>query len=227
MKIVLIEDDRKLAALIERVLHEEGYVVDSASDGATGLELVLRGVHSVAIIDWMLPERDGLAICRAIRAAKLPIAVLLLTARGQVEDRVIGLDSGADDYLTKPFALSELLARIRALSRRFTPPQSEPTELRCGDLVLDMRAHTARRAEQALDLTATEWTLLECLIRNAGHVLTRNQLLDSVWSYDRAVQPGLVDVYISYLRRKLDLPGRRDPIRTVRGVGYALEPDDA
>jgi DNA-binding response OmpR family regulator len=152
---------------------------------------------------------------------------LLLTARGQVEDRVVGLDSGADDYLTKPFAFEELLARVRALSRRFLPPGSTSGELRAGELVLDLRAHVARRGAQTLDLTATEWNLLECLMRHSGQALSRQQILDYVWSYDSTVQITMVDVYISYLRRKLSLPGRRDPIETVRGVGYRLEASHA
>jgi DNA-binding response OmpR family regulator len=174
----------------------------------------------------MLPGRDGPAICRAIRAAHLPTALLLLTARGQLEDRVRGLDSGADDYLVKPFTFEELLARVRALSRRFTIVAGDPDELRAGDLVLDLRAHTARRGDHALDLTATEWNLLEYLLRNSGQTLTRQQILDYVWSYERDVQPTMVDVYISYLRRKLHMSGRTDPIRTVRGIGYRLEVTD-
>jgi DNA-binding response OmpR family regulator len=227
MRILVIEDDQRLARLIARVLEEAYYTVDLAHDGEAGLDLGLRGAYDIAIIDWMLPERDGPSICRAMRAARLPTALLLLTARGQVEDRVIGLDSGADDYLTKPFAFEELLARVRALSRRFLPPGSASGELRAGDLVLDLRAHVARRAAQVLDLTTTEWNLLECLLRHPGQTLTRQQILDYVWSYDSAVQLTMVDVYISYLRRKLNLPGRRDPIETVRGVGYRLEADHA
>ncbi len=226
MKILLIEDDRKLARLIERVLTDEYHNVDVADDGDTGLELALRGIYDVAIVDWMLPGRDGPAICRAIRQRRLPLAVLMLTARGQVEDRVAGLDSGADDYLAKPFSFDELSARVRALGRRFNAIGNDASELRCGDIVLDLRAHTARRGAQALDLTATEWSLLECLMRNAGQTLSRAQLLDYVWSYEREVQPGLVDVYISYVRRKLDQPGQPDPIRTVRGIGYRLEVSD-
>jgi two-component system, OmpR family, response regulator len=226
MRILIIEDDQRLTRLMSRVLEEEHFSVDVAHDGDTGLEFALRGIHDIAIVDWMLPGRDGLAICRAIRAARLPIAVLMLTARGQLEDRVAGLDSGADDYLTKPFAFEELLARLRALGRRFTVSSGDAWELRSGEIVLDLRAHTARRADHVLDLTATEWNLLECLMRHAGQALSRQQLLDYVWSYERDVQLTMVDVYISYLRRKLNLPGYPDPIQTVRGVGYRLESDD-
>lgn len=220
MRILVIEDDIKLTRLIERVLRAEHYAVDVAHDGATGLELGLRGSYEVAVIDWMLPERDGPSVCRALRAAQVPTALLMLTARSQLEDRVLGLDSGADDYLTKPFAFEELLARLRALGRRFTPPGSAGGELRSGAVVLDVRAHVARRGSTVLDLTATEWSLLECLLRNADQTLSRQQLLDYVWSYDRDVQPSLVDVYISYLRKKLQNAGQRDPIQTVRGIGY-------
>jgi two-component system OmpR family response regulator len=227
MRILLIEDDQRLARLIGNVLEEEHLVVDIAHDGEAGLELALSGIHDVAIVDWMLPGRDGPAICRAVRAARLPLAMLLLTARSQVEDRVTGLDSGADDYLVKPFAFDELLARVRALSRRFAPAPGIAAELRCGEIVLDLRAHSARRGERPLNLTATEWNLLEYLVRHAGQTLTRQQILDYVWSYERDVQPTLVDVYVSYLRRKLSQPGRADPIHTVRGVGYRLEPECA
>ena len=225
MRILIIEDDQRLTRLMARVLLDERLAVDVAHDGDTGLELALRGAYDVAIVDWMLPGRDGPAICRAVRAARLPTALLLLTARGQIEDRVAGLDSGADDYLVKPFAFEELLARIRALGRRFSLT-ADPHELRVGDLVLDTRAHTARRATRPLDLTATEWELLEYLMRHPGQTMTRQQILDHVWSYERDVQTTMVDVYISYLRRKLSLPGRPDPIRTVRGVGYRLEAED-
>lgn len=223
MRILLIEDDQRLARLIVRVFADEHFAVDVAHDGDTGLELALRGAHDVAVVDWMLPGRDGPAICRAVRAARIPLPILMLTARGQVEDRVCGLDSGADDYLVKPFALEELLARIRALSRRFVPEAGDAWELRCGDLVLDLKARSARRGDRGLDLTPTEWNLLECLMRHPDQALSRQQILDYVWSYENDVQPTMVDVYISYLRRKLNVPGRPDPIETVRGVGYRLE----
>jgi DNA-binding response OmpR family regulator len=226
MRVLVVEDDMRLARLIGRVLEDEHYTVDLAHDGDSGLELALQGNHTVAVVDWMLPGRDGPAICRAVRAARQPLAILLLTARGQVEDRVAGLDSGADDYLVKPFSFDELLARVRALSRRFAGGDGTTGELRAGDVVLDPRAHTARRGNAVLDLTPTEWNLLECLLRHPGQTLTRQQILDYVWSYDTDVQPTMVDVYISYLRRKLSAPGQADPIETVRGIGYRLgEPD--
>lgn len=225
MRVLLIEDDQRLARLVVRVLSEEHYQVDQAHEGEAGLDLLLRGIYDVAIVDWMLPGRDGPSICRAARSARLPTALLLLTARSQIEDKVTGFDSGADDYLVKPFAFEELLARVRALSRRFQPPGGVIDELRAGDLVLDLRSHTARRGTRPLELTPTEWNLLEYLLRNAGQTLSRQQILDYVWSYDHDVQPQMVEVYISYLRRKLKGPGERDPIVTVRSLGYRLEVD--
>jgi DNA-binding response OmpR family regulator len=227
MRVLIIEDDERLARLVARVLTEEGCAVDAAHDGNAGLELALRGVYDVAVVDWMLPERDGPSICRAVRAAHLPTALLLLTARGQVEDRVAGLDSGADDYLVKPFAFEELVARVRALGRRFTVVGADPSELRLGELVLDLRARSARRGERPLQLTTTEWSLLEFLMRHPGQALGRQQVLDYVWSYDSEVQPTLVDVYVSYLRAKLNAGGEPDPIVTVRGVGYRLSVESA
>jgi DNA-binding response OmpR family regulator len=225
MKVLIIEDDPKLARLIEGVLREEHFTVDVALDGESGLGMALAGGYDLAIVDWMLPRRDGPSILRAMRSAGISTAVLMLTARGQVEDRVVGLDSGADDYLGKPFAFEELLARLRALGRRSTTPTPEHWELRSGDLVLDLATHTARRGNAPLDLTTTEWNLLECFLRHPGQVLTRQQILDYVWSYAREVQATMVDVYVSYLRRKLRVPGCDDPIDTVRGVGYRLNPD--
>jgi DNA-binding response OmpR family regulator len=226
MRILIIEDEQRLTRLMRQVFEEENLAVDIAHDGDTGLELALRGMYDVAVIDWMLPGRDGPAICRAIRAARLPTALLMLTARSQIEDRVAGLDSGADDYLVKPFAFEELLARVRALGRRFQVA-ADAAELRCGEIVMDTQARKARRASQSLDLTSTEWNLLECFLRHPGQVLTRQQILDYVWSYESGVQPSMVEVYVSYLRRKLDRAGKPDPIQTVRGVGYRLEPEHA
>lgn len=223
MRVLIIEDDHRLARLIQRVLEEAHYTVNVSHDGNSGLEMVMAGSYDVAIVDWMLPGQDGPTICRAVRTARRPVALLMLTARGQVEDRVCGLDSGADDYLAKPFAFEELLARVRALSRRTLSASGASNELRCGDLVMDLRAHTVRYGMQSLDLTATEWNLLEYLLRHPGQALNRQQILDYVWSFERDVQPNMVDVYISYLRRKLEQPGRSNPIKTVRGVGYRFE----
>ena len=223
MRVLLIEDDQKLANIVQQVLQGEHYTVDVAHDGDTGLELALRGIHDLVVMDWMLPGRDGPSICRAIRAARLPQAILLLTARSQIEDRVAGLDSGADDYLAKPFSFDELLARLRALTRRFNPSQADALELRVGKLVLDLQTHSARRGEKSMELTKTEWDLMEFLMRHPDQVLTRQQILDYVWSYTNEVQPSMVEVYISYLRRKIDLPGETNPIETVRGVGYRLD----
>lgn len=227
MRILIIEDDKRLTRLMKQVLEEEKLAVDVVHDGDIGLELALRGMYDVAVIDWMLPGRDGPSICRSIRAARLSTALLLLTARSQIEDRVAGLESGADDYLVKPFAFEELIARVRALGRRFDVTPGDHFELRCGEIVLDLRAHVGRRGNTSLDLSATEWNLLECLLRHPGQALTRQQILDYVWSYESDVQVSMVEVYVSYLRRKLNQPGKRDPIQTVRGVGYRLEPKDA
>lgn len=223
MRILIIEDDKRLSSLMGKVLEEEQFQVDIVHDGNEGLEIALRGVHDVAIVDWMLPGRDGPAICRAVRSAQLPLSILMLTARTQVEDRVAGLYSGADDYLGKPFSFDELIARVHALGRRHNTESADARELRVGSIVLDFHTHSARRGDQSLDLTKTEWTLLEYLMRHPGQSLSRQQILDYVWSLTSDVQPNMVDVYISYLRNKLNRPGMSDPIQTVRGVGYRLD----
>jgi two-component system OmpR family response regulator len=224
MRILIVEDDARLTRLMARVLSDEQFSVDVVHDGQAGLDLALRGMYDFAIVDWMLPGLDGPSLCRAVRQARVPTALLMLTARGQVEDRVAGLDHGADDYLVKPFAFDELLARLRALGRRFNVPGGGGAELRCGALVLDQRAHLARRGDQPLNLTATEWKLLECLLRHPGQVFTRQQILDYAWSYERDVMLSMVEVYVSYLRHKLNAGGQPDLIQTVRGVGYRLIP---
>jgi len=227
MRILLIEDDKRLSSLMQKVLESEHFQVDIAYDGELGLEIALRGAHDVAVIDWMLPGRDGPSICQGIRAARLPMALLMLTARTQVEDRVAGLYSGADDYLVKPFSFDELIARLHALGRRFSESAVNAWELRVGRIVLDLRAHTARRADRPLDLTKTEWSLLECLMRHPGQILSRQNIMDYVWSFESQVQPTMVDVYVSYLRNKLHQPGLKDPIRTQRGLGYSLDVENA
>jgi two-component system OmpR family response regulator len=227
MRILIIEDDKRLTVLMRKVLEMEKFTVDVAHDGDLGVEIALRSVHDVIIVDWMLPGRDGPSICQALRAARIPTAILMLTARTQVEDRVAGLYSGADDYLGKPFSFDELIARLHALSRRFSDHPADAQELRVGSLVLDLRAHTARRGAKLLDLTPTEFTLLEYLMRHPGQALSRQKILDYVWSYESNVQPTLVDVYISYLRNKLHSPGLKDPIQTRRGLGYCLVAEHA
>jgi DNA-binding response OmpR family regulator len=227
MRILVIEDDKRLSALIQKTLVAEGFQVDAAYTGDEGVEIALRGAHDAAIVDWMLPGRDGPAVCQAIRAARLSMGLLMLTARSQVEDRVAGLNSGADDYLTKPFSFEELIARLHALGRRVEGTAASAFELRVGNLVLDTRAHAARRGNRPLDLTKTEWNLLECFMRHPGQMLSRQFLLDYVWSYAAAVQASMVDVYVSYLRAKLRAPGMRDPIQTQRGIGYRLDAEHA
>lgn len=227
MRVLVIEDDKRLTQLISQILTEERFAVDVAHDGESGLTLALRGIHDLVIVDWMLPGRDGLSICRAIRAAKLKTGILMLTARGQLEDRVAGLETGADDYLVKPFAFDELVARLRALGRRVTGLDEKANELRVGNLVLDVFSHRARRGDKALDLTKTEWTLLEYLMRHPNQVLTQSNIMEYVWSFEKEIQASMVAVYVSYLRGKLNAPGQRDPIETVRGVGYRLLADYA
>jgi DNA-binding response OmpR family regulator len=227
MRILLIEDDERLSAMIRTVLEQEKYVLDVENNGDTGLEAAMRGVHDLVIMDWMLPGRDGPSICRLLRAARVVVPILMLTARSQVEDRVAGLESGADDYLVKPFALEELIARIRALTRRSSSLQLDVSELRVGTMVMDIKAHTARRGEKVLELTKREWDMLECFLRHPGQTLSRREIMDYVWSYDASIQPEMVDVYVSYLRPKLTITGRKDPINTVRGFGYQLDIENA
>ncbi|NJM41547.1 MAG: response regulator transcription factor [Anaerolineae bacterium] len=223
MRVLLIEDDVRLARIIQRVCIQEQYAVDVAHDGDAGLELLLRDLHDVAVLDWMLPKRDGPALCRVVRASLVTMPILLLTARGQLEDRVAGLDSGADDYLVKPFSLAELMARIRALSRRKAQVGIESTRLQRGEITLDLSAHTAHRAGHPLHLTITEWKMLEYLMRNPGKALSREQLLDYVWAYDKTVQIKIVDIYILYLRQKLNVDNLPDMIESVRGIGYRFK----
>lgn len=227
MRVLVIEDDRRLTRLMQKVLAMEKFSVELAHSGDLGLEMALQGAYDVIVLDWMLPERDGPSICQAIRSARLPTAILMLTARTQVEDRVAGLYSGADDYLCKPFSFDELVARIHTLGRRFNNTATNAWELRVGRLVMDLRSHTARRGEHPLNLTPREWSLLEYLMRHPEQALTRQNILDYVWSFERNVQPTMVDVYISYLRDKLHFPGLRDPIQTRRGIGYSLAAEDA
>ena len=222
MYILVVEDERRLAQVIRKVLEEEGHTIDVAYDGEDGLAMAMEGSHDVIALDILLPGMDGLEVCRALRANRVDTPVLLLTALDAVEDRVRGLDAGADDYLPKPFAFQELLARLRALGRRRVQAR-EPDRLRTGDLVLDLRRRRAQRADKTIELSPKEYALLEFLMRNEGRVVTRTQILDHVWGYDYSPDSNLVDVYVTYLRRKVDRGHQRKLIRTVRGAGYALE----
>jgi DNA-binding response OmpR family regulator len=221
MYVLVVEDERRLAQLVRRVLEEEGHTVDVAYDGEEGLQMALEGTHDVIVLDIMLPEINGLDVCKSLRANRVDTPVLLLTALDSVDDRVRGLDAGADDYLPKPFAFQELMARLRALSRRRVQPR-DPQELNVDDLTLDLRRRRAQRDGRSIELSPKEFSLLEFLMRNQGRVVTRTQILDHLWGYDFATDSNLVDVYVAYLRRKVDKDTSNKLIRTVRGVGYAL-----
>ena len=221
MYLLVVEDERRLTQVIRRVLEEEGHTVDVAYDGDEGLAMALDGSHDVIVMDVMMPAKDGIEVCASLRREKVDTPVLLLTALDSVDDRVRGLDAGADDYLPKPFAFQELLARIRALGRRKVQGR-EASELRIDDLVLDLRRRRAQRAGKNIDLSPKEFNLLEFLMRNEGRVVTRTQILDHLWGYDYDSESNLVDVYVAYLRRKVDKGHGHQLIRTVRGIGYAL-----
>lgn len=223
MHVLVVEDEKRLAFLSRRVLLEERHSVDLAHDGHSGLDLALSGTYDVVILDIMLPGLDGLEICRQMRAERVMTPVLMLTARGEVEDRVTGLNIGADDYLTKPFAMEGLLARINALLRRRERLFEDNLVLTVGDLALDLVRHEARRDGQVIELTAKEFALLEYLMRHAGQALTRTQITDAVWRYDLDALSNVVDLYIHYLRDKIDQGFAYPLIKTVRGVGYKIE----
>jgi DNA-binding response OmpR family regulator len=221
MHILVVEDERRLARLLQDALEEDAHVVELAFDGEEALELALSRTYDLIVLDVMLPGRDGLSVTRELRAAKISTPILMLTARDAVDDRAVGLDAGADDYLVKPFAFLELHARIRALGRR-TPEVRAPTTLSVHDLTLDLTRHEARRDGRRIELTAKEFSLLEFLMRHPGQVLTRTQILDHVWGYDFISDTNTVDMYIYYLRKKIDRESEHPLIFTVRGVGYRL-----
>ncbi len=219
MHILFAEDDARLGALVTRVLREEGHVVEWVRDGDAASAHLDGGGFDLAILDVMMPGRDGFRVAEGRRARGDAVAILLLTARGAVDDRVRGLDAGADDYLVKPFAMPELLARVRALGRR---PSAAPSEtLRAGVIALDTRARRASVGGRSVDLTAREYALLELFLRNPGVVLSRTQILDRVWSYDYDGASNIVETYVRYVRRKLGASSGM--IRTVRGMGYRLD----
>ena len=221
MYVLVVEDERRLAQVIRKVLEEEGHTVDVAHDGEEGLAMAMESSHDVIVLDILLPGIDGIEVCRRLRGNRIDTPILLLTALDAVEDRVRGLDAGGDDYLPKPFAFQELLARLRALSRRRVQAR-EADRLETADLVLHLRRRRAERGGKTIELSPKEFALLEFLMRNEGRVVTRTQILDHVWGYDYSPESNLVDVYVTYLRRKVDRGHDRRLIRTVRGVGYAV-----
>ncbi len=224
MRILIVEDEEHLARLIAEVLGSYGYTAETAHDGRSALARALVEPFDLLIVDWMLPDVDGIQVIRRLRAAEISVPVLMLTARGQIEDRVEGLDAGADDYLPKPFAFPELLARVRALARRPPEKKTEEKVLTAGDVELDPVRHEVRREGERIDLTAKEFALLAALMQRPGQVFSRSVLLDTVWGVPGEVSTSVVELYVSYLRKKLDRTGEPSHIRTVRGVGYTFEP---
>jgi two-component system OmpR family response regulator len=223
MRVLVVEDEKKLGELLGRGLREEGYAADVADRGEEALWMARAVPYDAIVLDVMLPGADGFEICRRLRRDEVWTPVLMLTARDAVDDRVVGLDAGADDYLTKPFAFEELLARIRALTRR--GQVERPAVLEVGDLRLDPAAHRAWRGERELELSAKEFSMLELFMRRPGLTLSRTQLLDGAWDIAFESRSNVVDVYVRYLREKIDRPFGQDSIETVRGVGYRLRAD--
>jgi two-component system OmpR family response regulator len=220
VRVLVVEDEKKLGELLGRGLREEGYAADVADRGEAALWMAQAVDYDAIVLDVMLPGVDGFDVCRRLRKDGVWTPVLMLTARDAIEDRVSGLDTGADDYLTKPFSFDELLARLRALTRR--APAERPAVLEVGDLRLDPASHRAWRGDHELDLSAKEFALLEVFMRRAGVALTRTQLLDGAWDLAFESRSNVVDVYVRYLRQKIDRPFGTDSIETVRGVGYRL-----
>ena len=227
MRVLVVEDEAKMAGLLKRGLEEEGYAVDTAGDGREALWLATENPYDAIVLDVMLPDLDGFEVCRRLRDGGRWSPVLMLTARDAVPDRVDGLDAGADDYLTKPFSFAELLARLRALVRRGTPER--PPVLAAGDLTLDPATRRVARGDATIELTAKEFALLEFLMRHPGEVLSRTRLIEHVWDFAYEGDSNVVDVYVRYLREKVDRPFGMNSIETVRGAGYRLweEREDA
>jgi heavy metal response regulator len=221
VRLLVVEDEHKVASFIKKGLEEEGYAVDLAADGEAGLTMALERVHDLIILDIRLPKVDGLRVLQMLRQDKITTPVLLLTVRATIEDKVLGLDAGADDYLTKPFAFQELVARVRALLRRRA--EAEPTVMQVGDLSLDPARRTVTRGGVKIDLTAREFALLDYFMRNPGRVLTRTMIAEHVWDYSFDTSTNVIDVYVNYLRKKIDAERESKLLHTVRGVGYMLQ----
>jgi DNA-binding response OmpR family regulator len=225
MQILIVEDDQRLARQLKKGLDENGHTVSLAFDGLDGLEAARQGHFDVLVLDVMLPRLDGFQVVRHLRSAGSKSPILMLTARDSAEDIVAGLDAGADDYLTKPFALKVLLARLRALARR---KEVEPQmRLQIGNVILDPAHHLVKRAGSPVALTRTEFVLLETLMRNSGRVVTRDRLIEAVWGNEREVESNTLDVYVRQLRSKIEPAGSRKLIQTIRGVGYAMREEEA
>ncbi len=221
MRVLVVEDEKKTASFIRKALQSEGHAVDVLHDGAEALAAVAHTPFDVVVLDIMLPGRDGLSVVRQMRERKIAIPVLLLTARGEISEKVEGLNAGADDYLPKPFALEELLARVRALGRRYSDTKS--LTLRIGDLTLDTVTRKVKRGEQPIDLSPREYLLLEFLMRSPGRISGRMAIVEKVWDYDFDPGTNLVDVYIKRLREKVDADFEPKLLQTVRGVGYVMQ----
>lgn len=221
MRLLVVEDEQKVASFIQQGLTEEGHAVDLAHDGDMGLSMALDGVHDLIVLDISLPKKDGIEVLKTARQAGVKTPILLLTVRANIEDKVLGLDAGADDYLTKPFAFEELVARIRALLRRRS--DAEPPLLQVADVTLDPARRTVTRDGEPIELTPREFTLLDYFMRNPGRVLTRTMIADHVWDYNFDTSTNVIDVYVNYLRKKIDTDREPKLIRTVRGVGYVLQ----
>lgn len=224
MRILVVEDEKKVSSFIKRGLEEEKYEVDVAADGEEGMAMAQARPYELIILDIMLPKRDGLSVVKELRAQKMATPVLMLTAKDSVDDIVAGLDSGSDDYLTKPFAFAELLARVRALIRR--SEQDRGAEISFYDLRLDPVTHKVWRKDKEIDLTAKEYALLEYFMRNPNQVLTRTMIAEHVWDYTFDSFTNIIDVYVNYLRKKIDRDADKKLIHTVRGVGYILKEED-
>jgi two-component system, OmpR family, response regulator len=223
MRLLVVEDDVKMASLLKRSLKREGYAVDVANTGKDAVWAGREFPYDAVVLDAMIPAPDGFEVCRQLREEGKWMPVIMLTARGAVGDRIRGLDAGADDYLPKPFAFAELLARLRALLRRDT--SERPTVLTAGDLTLDPATHTVSRADSPISLSAREFAMLELMLRRKGEVLSRTEILEHVWDFAYDGVSNVVDVYVRYLREKVDRPFDRNAIETVRGAGYRLRAD--